>query len=120
MSLLPTLYKVFSRCLCNRIIAFVFNEIAFWQRKYLGKRDRQELIYLLKTEIDDFKHLSTKMIVTFIDFTDVFGSVSRDFIFECLKRFNISRTVEPVLKTTSTKRPPLHNNRSQVRPSNIW
>ena len=29
-------------------------------------------------------------------------------------------TVEPVLKTTSIKRPPLHNDHSQVRPSNIW
>ena len=29
-------------------------------------------------------------------------------------------TVEPVLKTTSIKRPPLHNNHSQVHPSNIW
>ena len=29
-------------------------------------------------------------------------------------------TVEPVLKTTSIKQPLLHNNHSQVRPSNIW
>ena len=85
ISLLLTLYKVFSRCLCNRITTFVSNEIAFWQRAYLEKRDRQELIFLLKIEIDDFKHLSTKMIVTFIDFTDAFGSVSHDFIFECSK-----------------------------------
>ena len=32
----------------------------------------------------------------------------------------VDDTVEPVLKTTSIKRPPLHNDHSQVRPSNIW
>ena len=86
---MPTLYKIYSRCLCNWIITFVSNEIAFWQRAYLEKRDRQELIFLLKTEIDDFKDLRTKMIVTFINFTDAFGSVSHNCIFECLERFNI-------------------------------
>ena len=91
--------KVFSCCcLCSRIITFVSNEIAFWQRGYLEKRDRQELVFLLKTEIDDFKHLSTKMILTFIDFVDAFVSVSHDFIFECLERFNIPRIYIEIIK----------------------
>ena len=66
------------------MITLVSNEIAFWQRTYLEKRDRQELIFLLKTEIDNFRQLSTKMIVTFIDFIAAFGSASHDFIFKCL------------------------------------
>ena len=37
ISLLPTLYKVFSCCLCNRLIEFISNEIFFWQRAYLEK-----------------------------------------------------------------------------------
>ena len=93
-----TLWKVFSRCLCNRIITFVSNEIAFWQRICLEKRDRQELIFLLKTETDDFKHLSTKMIVTFMNFTDAFRSVSNDFTFKCLERFSIPRTYIEIIK----------------------
>ena len=97
-SLLPTLYKVFSHCLCNRIITLVSNEIAFWQRTYLEKRDRQELIFLLKTEIDNFRQLSTKMIVTFIDFIAGFGSVSHDIIFKCLERFNIPPTYIEIIK----------------------
>ena len=76
------------KCLCNRIITFVTNEIAFWQRAYLEKRHRQELIFLPKTEIDDFRNLSTKMIVTFINFKDAFGSVSHDFIFKCLEQLS--------------------------------
>ena len=79
-------------------MTFVSNEIAFWQGAYLEKRDRLELIFLLKTEIDDFKHLSTKMIVTFIDFTDAFGSASHYFIFECLERFNMSHTYTEIIK----------------------
>ena len=73
ISLLPTSYKVFSRCLCNRLIEFISNEVSFSQGVYLEKRDRQELIFNLITEIDDLKHLSTKMYVTFIDFADAFG-----------------------------------------------
>ena len=88
ISLMSTLHKVFSQCLCNRIITFVSNEIAFWQRLYLEKRDRQELIFLPKTEIEDFRNLSTKLIVTFIDFKDAFGSVSHDFIFKCLEQLS--------------------------------
>ena len=61
ISLLPTSYKVFSRCFCNRLIEFISNEISFWQRAYLEKHVRQELIFSLITKIDDLKHLSTKM-----------------------------------------------------------
>ena len=81
---------MFSRCLCNRLIEFISNEISFWQRAYLEKRDRQELIFNLITEIDDLKHLSTKMYVTFIDFAGAFSSVSHGFIFDSLQRFNIT------------------------------
>ena len=54
----------------------------------------------MKTKIDDFKHLhiSTKMIVTFIDFRDAFGSVSHNFIFECPIRFNIPCTYIEIIK----------------------
>ena len=82
ISLLPALYKVFSRCHCNRLIEFISNEISFWQRTYLEKRDRQE--------IDNLKHLSTKMYVTLYTLLfDAFGSVSHEFIFDSLERFNI-------------------------------
>ena len=33
-------YKIFSHCLCNQIIPFISNEIAFWQRAHLEKWDR--------------------------------------------------------------------------------
>ena len=43
---------------------------------------RQELIFTLKVEMDDFRRKSTKLIVVFIDFADAFGSVKHEFIFE--------------------------------------
>ena len=89
---------MFSHCLCNRLIEFVSNEISFWQRAYLEWRDRQELIFNLITEIDDLKHLNTKMYVTFIDFADAFGSVSHEFIFDSLDRFDIPETYCNLIK----------------------
>ena len=89
ISLLPTVYKVFSKALCEKIMPYLSNRIAFWQRAYLQKRDRQELIFALKTSIDDFKHKSTKYHVAFIDFADAFGSIKHEYIFETLEELGI-------------------------------
>ena len=55
----------------------------------MNKRDRQELIYTLKTAFDDFHHKSTKLASVFIDFADAFGSVNHQFLFEALQCFDI-------------------------------
>ena len=89
---------MFSLCLCNRSIEFISNEISFWQRAYLEKRERQELIFNLITEIEDLKHLNTKMYVTFIDFADAYGSFSHEFIIDSLERFNITETYCTLIK----------------------
>ena len=89
ISLLPVSYKVFSKALCNRLLPFVSDKVAFWQRAFLSKRDRQDLIFTLKTACDDFRHKSSKMVSVFIDFADAFGSVEHEFIFETLESFDI-------------------------------
>ena len=89
ISLLPTCYKILSKALCGRITFYIMNEIAFWQRAFLCQRDRQELIFNLKAAMDDFRHLSTKLTIVFIDFADAFGSVNHKFMFETLANFNI-------------------------------
>ena len=89
ISLLPVSYKIFSKALCGRLLPYVATEVAFWQRAFLCKRDRQELVYTLKTSIDDFRHQSTRLYLVFIDFADAFGSVRHDFIFETLKEFRV-------------------------------
>ena len=55
----------------------------------MNKRDRQELIYTLKTAFDDFRYKSTKFTSVFIDFADAFGSVNHQFLFETLQYFDI-------------------------------
>ena len=89
ISLLPALYKIFSKCLCIRIVPLIMDKIAFWQRAYLAFRDRQELIFLLKTAIDDLKHMSTKLHLIFIDFSDAFGSVNHLCMFKVLQEFEV-------------------------------
>ena len=89
ISLLSVCYKVFSKAICNRMLPYISDVISFWQRAFLNKRDSQDLIFTLKTEIDDFKHLSTKFYEMFSDFADAFGSVKHDFIFQTLEKFSI-------------------------------
>ena len=92
---------MFLRCLSNRLTEFKSNEISFWQWAYLEKRDRQEFIFNLIAKIDDLKHLSTKMYVTFTDFADTFGSVSHEFIFDSLEKFNIPEMYFNLIKDLS-------------------
>ena len=89
ISLLPVLYKIFSKCLCVRITPSITEKISFWQRAYLESRDRQELIFSLKTAIDDLKHMSTKLHLVFIDFSDAFGSVDHSCMFKVLQEFEV-------------------------------
>ena len=98
ISLLPTLFKVFSRCLCNRLKPFVTNEILFWQIAYLNKRDRQDMIYNLMTEIVDVKCMSMRMFVAFINFADAFDSVSHKSILESLEKFNIPKVYRDLIE----------------------
>ena len=50
------------------LVAFVAHEVSFWQRESLNKHDRQDFVHNSMTDIDDFKHLSAKMFVTFVNF----------------------------------------------------
>ena len=102
ISLLPTVYKIFSKAICQRLLRYVSDRIPFWQRAYLRKRDRQELIFSLKTAIDDFKRTSTKCHVVFIDFADAFGSVKHPYMFETLQElgipYSLLRVIEDIYK----------------------
>ena len=85
ISLLPTIYKIFAKCLCNRILPNVVGSaINFWQRAYIKKRDRQELIFLMQTAIDDFKHISSRFYAIFVDFRDAFGSLDQGYLIRAL------------------------------------
>ena len=84
--------------MCNRLKPFVTNEILFWQIAYLNKRDRQDMIYNLMTEIVDVKCMSMRMFVAFINFADAFDSVSHKSILESLEKFNIPKVYRDLIE----------------------
>ena len=92
ISLLPTFYKLFAKCLVNRILPKIIDtSVRFWQRAYIKERDRQELIFLLKTAIDDFRHISSKFYTIFVDFRDAFGSLNQDYLIRTLLNSDIAK-----------------------------
>ena len=68
------------------------NAIGFWQRAYLKQRDRQELIFCVKTAIEDFKQMSSKFYGLFIDFRDAFGSLDQSRMIKNLPACGIEET----------------------------
>ena len=92
ISLLPSIYKIFAKCLVKRLLPQLVNSaIGFWQRAYVKERDRQELIFCLKTAIDDFKHISSKFFAVFVDFRDAFGSLSQSYMIQALLESGIAK-----------------------------
>ena len=93
ISLLPCLYKVFIKCIVERIKSTIIeNTVGYWQRAYISKRDRQELIFCLKTAIDDFRHSKSRFYALFVDFRDAFGSISQESLIKSLLECGIEQT----------------------------
>ena len=75
------IYKIFAKCLVNRILPKIVGKaVNFWQRAYIKERDRQELIFAMKTAIDDFKHQSSRFYTIFVDFRVAFGSLDQEYL----------------------------------------
>ena len=92
ISLLPTAYKIFAKCLVNRLLPIVVDTaVHFWQRAYIKERDRQELILCSKTALDDFKHRSSKFYALFVDFRDAFGSLDQSYLIRTLLEVGINK-----------------------------
>ena len=53
-------------------------------------RNRQDLTFCLKTALDDFRHLSSKIHILFIDFADTYGSVKHEEVRRTLREYDIS------------------------------
>ena len=93
ISLLPCLYKVFIKCLVEHIKSTIIeNTIRYWQQAYISKRDRQVLIFCLKTAIDDFRYSNLRFYALFVDFRDAFGSISQESLIKSLLECGIEQT----------------------------
>ena len=58
-------------------------------QSHLKVRNRQDLIFSLKTALDDFRHINTKLHILFIDFADAFGSIRHTEITTTLREYNV-------------------------------
>ena len=68
------------------------NIVGYWQRAYLSSHDRQELIFCLKTVLDDFRHISTCFYGLFVDFRDAFGNIKQEVMIQDLINAGIEKT----------------------------
>ena len=90
---MPTIYKIFAKCLVNQILPKLIRSAAqFWQRADIKDRDHQELIFLMKTAIDDFRHTSSRFYAIFVDFKDAFGSLDQEYLIRSFLDSGIEKT----------------------------
>ena len=69
----------FPKCPVNCMLPKVVrSKTQFWQWAYIKNWDCQELIIIMKTTIDDFKHVNISFYIIFLDFRDAFGSNKGD------------------------------------------
>ena len=74
---LPTIYKVFTKCLLARILPWLEENkpLSSSQKAYISRQRMNEHVFCLKTGIDDFKHDSIKFYVVSLDFRDALGTL---------------------------------------------
>ena len=83
---------MFAKGLVNRILPKIIDtSVRFWQHAYIKECDRQELIFLLKTAIDDFRDISSRFYAIFVDFRNVFGSLNQDYLIRTLLNSEIAK-----------------------------
>ena len=73
ISLLPTIYKVFTKCLLARILPWLEENEWLSSSQNIIRQGMNEHVFCLKTGIDDFKHDSSKFYAVFLDFRDAFA-----------------------------------------------
>lgn len=94
ISLLPTVYKVFMKCLLARILPWLTENgiLSSCQKAYISRQGMNEHVFCLKTGIDDFKHDSSKFYAVFLDFRDAFGTLPHNVMLHALKEVNLPQT----------------------------
>ncbi len=88
ISLLPTIYKVFMKCILARILPWLVdvNILSPKQKAYINRQGMNERVFCLKTGTDDFKHESSKFFAVFLDLHDAFGTLARNVMITALEQ----------------------------------
>ncbi len=89
ISLLNSSYKLFMRLLQKRAMPWIVNTKRLYskQKGSLPRSGLHEHVFGLQSDIDNFKHLSQKLCITFIDIKDAFGSIDHEIMLNALKLF---------------------------------
>ena len=100
ISLLPTVYKVFMKCLLSRILPWLVenNILSTKQKAYIERQGMNEHTFCLKTGIDDFKHESSRFYAVFLDFRDAFGTLAHDIMFKSLEEIHLPQVYIDIVK----------------------
>ena len=100
ISLLPTVYKVFMKCLLSRILPWLVDSgtLSSKQKAYIERQGMNEHVFSLKTAIDDFKHDSAKLYVVFLDFRDAFGTLPHEVMLNSLEDIHLPKIYCDIVK----------------------
>ena len=100
ISLLPTIYKVFMKCILSRILPWLVdaNILSTDQKAYIERQGMNEHVFCLKTGIDDFKHESARFYAAFLDFRDAFGTLTHDVMFQSLEEIHLPRVYIDIVR----------------------
>jgi hypothetical protein len=100
ISLLPTIYKVFMKCILSRVLPWLVdnNILSPNQKAYINRQGMNEHVFCLKTGIDDFKHESCKFYSVFLDFRDAFGTLTHNVMIHALEEIQLPRVFIDIIK----------------------
>ena len=100
ISLLTTLYKIFSGIISSRItdVAVKYNWISKEQKGFLpGIRGIQEHTQLLQILVDEAFRAKSRLSITWLDLRNAFGSIPHRFLFELFKSLPIPDSLRGLL-----------------------
>ncbi len=100
ISLLPSVYKVFMKCLLSRILPWLVDAgiLSNKQKAYIERQGMNEHFFCLKTAIDDFKHESDKLYIVFLDFRDAFGALPHRVMIDALEEIQLPKIYVDIIK----------------------
>lgn len=95
ISLLPSVYKVFMKCLLSRILQWLVDTgtLSSKQKAYIERQGMNEHVFCLKTGIDDFNHDSAKLFIVFLDFRDAFGTLPHSVMLHALEEIQLPKVL---------------------------
>lgn len=118
ISLLPSLYKLFSQCILSRISTIIDSNQSEEQAGFRRGFSTVDHIQTLESVIEKYKEFQRPLYLAFIDYQKAFDSISHNSIWEALKVNNIDGTYCNLIKNIyerSTSRVSLETNGPEIK-----